>query len=471
MTMKPGTQTPGRVEAAARDALKKRFRGDLVLPGEAGYDELRQVWNARIDRRPALIARCTGVADVRAALGFARECGLPLTVRGGGHDVAGNGAIDGGIVLDMRLMKGIRVKPGRREVRAQAGLTWGELEHDTEAFGLFPVGGQCSTTGIVGVTLGGGLSSLSRIKGHGVDNLLSVDLVTADGHFVTASETENPELFWGLRGGGGNFGVVTELEMRLHSVPDVVSGFMSWPIARAEEVLRLYRDQCATAPDALLLQVFSWVLPPGMGLPDELVGQVGITVWPIFHGSLEDAAATWLAPWRALRPAADGTGVMSYHTIQHLFDGMLAVRLRQYQRFELLTGLPEEAIQAFTRCSREITSPNSIVELMNFIGGVAGRVPDDATAVSRRGARFLLGIQSAWADPREDARHMAWTRSFWEAMRPFSVGAGHPNFMDGDEPKERLADYFGSAKYERLRALKRVWDPENVFRQNKNIEP
>ena len=240
--MSPLEHPPRVAGAPARDELKKRFRGDLVLPGDAGYDELRQVWNARVDRRPALIARCTGVADVMAALGFARERGLPLTVRGGGHDVAGNGVIDGGIVLDMRPMKGVRVDPGRRVVRAQAGLTWGELEHDTEAFGLFPVGGQCSTTGIVGVTLGGGLSSLSRIRGHGVDNLLSVDLVTADGRFVTASETENPELFWGLRGGGGNFGVVTELELRLHPVPDVVSGLMAWPMDRAEEVLRLFRD-------------------------------------------------------------------------------------------------------------------------------------------------------------------------------------------------------------------------------------
>ncbi|HEX8699356.1 MAG TPA: FAD-binding oxidoreductase [Myxococcaceae bacterium] len=469
--MSPREQAPRRVEASARDELKKRFRGELLLPGDAGYDELRQVWNARVDRRPALIARCTGVADVMAALGFARERGLPLTVRGGGHDVAGNGVLDDGIVLDMRPMKGIRVDPGRRVVRAQAGLTWGELEHDTEAFGLFPVGGQCSTTGIVGVTLGGGLSSLSRVRGHGVDNLLSVDLVTADGRFVTASETENPELFWGLRGGGGNFGVVTELELRLHPVPDVVSGLLAWPMDRAEEVLRLFRDQCANAPDALLLQLFGWVFPPGMGFPDQLVGQTGIALMPVFHGSVESAATTWLAPWRALKPALDGIGPMPYHTLQHLFDGMLALRLRQYQRCEFLTGLPEEAIEVFARFSREITSPASIVEIASFNGGVAGRVPGDATAAARRDAPLFLVIQSAWSEPGEDERHIAWTRSFWEAMRPFSAGGGHPNFLEGDEPKGRVADYFGRQKHERLRALKRTWDPENVFHRNKNIEP
>jgi FAD/FMN-containing dehydrogenase len=208
-----------------------------------------------------------------------------------------------------------------------------------------------------------------------------------------------------------------------------------------------------------------------MGFPDRLVGQTGLALMPVFHGSVEAAATTWLAPWRALKPALDGIGPMPYHTLQHLFDGMLALRLRQYQRCEFLTGLPEEAIQVFARFSREITSPMSIVEMANFTGGVASRVPSDATAVARRDAHLFFAIQSAWSDPGEDQRHLTWTQAFWEAIRPFSAGSSHPNFLEGDEPKERVADYFGREKYERLRALKRRWDPENVFHRNKNIEP
>ncbi|QFZ21330.1 FAD-binding oxidoreductase [Saccharothrix syringae] len=454
------------------DAIRADFRGELLEPGDAGYDRARVVWNAAVDRRPAVIARCRGVADVLHALAVAREAGVEVAVRGGGHDVAGNGVCDGGVVLDLSPMKGVRVDPVRRVARAQAGLTWAELDRETQAFGLATTGGQCSGTGVAGVTLGGGVGWLMRRHGLTVDNLLSVDVVTADGRLLTASEDENRELFWGLRGGGGNFGVVTGFEFRLHPVREVVAGLLVHPGDRLADVLALYRSYAAVEPDSVTSTVIALTAPPMPGLPESLHNEPAVAIGVCHSGPPEEADEA-LRPLREFGPpAADMVGPMPYLALQSMFDGMPAgdYGYRQSIRTGYLAELGDDAIAALVRHAGAAVSPLCLVELLH-LGGAVARVAEDDTAFPGRDARFFCMFQSTWSDPAGTAAHTGWTREGWDAFARFSDGRTHPGFLDADEPARRVADAYGERKTARLAALKRRVDPANFFHLNKNIRP
>ena len=454
------------------DALRTDFHGELLEPGSRAYEQARVVWNSRIDRRPALIARCTGVSDVLAALAAAREFGGDVAVRGGGHDVAGNGVCERGVVIDLSPMKGVRVDPDRRVVRAEAGLTWAELDQKTQEFGLATTGGQCSSTGVAGVTLGGGLGWLMREHGLTVDNLLSVQVVTADGRVLTASERENSELFWGLRGGGGNFGIVTEFEFRLHPVTDVVGGLLIYPGDLMADVFAFYGEWAATEPNSVTSSVLSLTAPPMPALPPEMHGKPAVAIGACYNGSPADAEAV-LGPLRAWGPpAADLIAAMPYLTLQSMFDGMPAGDYGYHQsiRSGYLPALTAEAIQAMTDHAAAAVSDQCIVELIHLEGAVSD-VPEAGTAFPGRDARFFCMIQSTWSDRADAESHLEWTRSGWDTISRFTDGRTLPNFLDGDEPATRVADAYGPKKMARLAELKREYDPANLFHLNKNIEP
>lgn len=457
---------------AAIDALSANFRGELLEPGSREYDQARVVWNKRVDRRPALIARCTGVADVLAALAAARELGGDVAVRGGGHDVAGNAVCERGVVIDLSPMKGVRIDPKRRVVRAQAGLTWAELDRETQAFGLATTGGQCSSTGVAGVTLGGGLGWLMRDRGLTIDNLVSVDVVTADGRVLTASEEENQELFWGLRGGGGNFGIVTEFELRLHPVTDVVGGLLVYPGEAMADVFAFYREWAGNEPNSVTSTVLSLTAPPMPALPPEMHGKPAVAIGACYSGPPEDADAV-LGPLRAWGPpAADMIAPMPYLTLQSMFDGMPAGDYGYHQSIRscYLPELSDRAIQALTSHVAGAVSDQCIVEVIHLEGAVSD-VAEPDTAFPGRDARFFCMFQSTWTDRADAGSHLAWTQAGWDAISAFSDGRTYPSFLDAEDPASRVADAYGPRKMARLADLKREFDPENLFHLNKNIEP
>lgn len=465
-------QSSARFGEAVLEPLRSSFRGEVIDPGHPAYDRARVVWNARIDRRPQLIARCTGVADVLVALKLARERGALVAVRGGGHDVAGNAVCDGGVVIDLSPMKGARVDPARRTVRAQAGLTWAELDRETQAFGLATTGSQCSMTGISGVTLGGGIGWLMRQHGLTIDNLISVDMVTADGRLVTASAEENQELFWGLRGGGGNFGIVTEIELRLHPVDQVVVAMLMHPAERFADALRAYQEFTATEPDACTTGFLCMVLPPLPQVPPELHGKPGVIIISCYNGPRADAEPA-LQKLRAFGPpAAEIVTPMPYLALQSMFNGSPAgdYGYGQSIRSNYLPRLGDGAIEAILAQLREMPSALCLFEMIH-LGGAVARVGEDETAFPRRTAEFFSIFQATWADPADAERNTRWTHESWEATRRFSSGGTLTSFLDGDEPQDRVREAFGEAKMERLTALKRAWDPTNFFRLNKNIKP
>jgi FAD/FMN-containing dehydrogenase len=445
------------------DAFAAGLRGRLLGPGDGDYDTARTVWNAMIDRRPALIAQCAGVADVIAAVGFAREHGLPVAVRGGGHNVAGTAVADGALVVDLSPMKGIRVDPAARTVRAQGGVTWAELDAETQAFGLATTGGTISATGIAGLTLGGGLGWLMRCHGLACDNLLSADVVTADGRFLTASATENADLFWGLRGGGGNFGVVTSLEFRLHEFgPTLIAGPLFHPLPSAKEALRAYRDLAPTLPDAVTCHVAVLTSPEGAQLAALL---------PAYVGPIEEGEAA-LAPIRAIgSPAADLVGPIPYRALQQMFDAAFPAGRRNYWKSGFLRDLDDGAIDALIDGYARVPSPYGALFLEHY-GGQAGRVPADATAFPHRSAPFNLIVLAAWDDPAHDEANVAWARDLWAAMQPYAADGVYVNYLSDarQEGENRIGAAYGP-NYDRLAALKRTYDPTNLFRSNQNITP
>jgi FAD/FMN-containing dehydrogenase len=452
------------VDDEAIGALEAGLRGEMLRPGDDGYETARRVWNGMIDRRPALIARCAGVADVVHAVNVARTYDLLVAVRGGGHNVAGNAVCDGGLVIDLSRLKGIRVDPAARTVRAEGGVTWGELDHETQAFGLATTGGQVSTTGIAGLTLGGGYGWLARSFGLACDNLLAADVVTADGRFLTASAEEHADLFWGLRGGGGNFGVVTSFTYRLHPVgPTLVAGPVFYPLAAARDVLRFYRDFAATAPDALTCCMGLLTSPDGIPLIGLFVAYVG----PLPAG---EAA---VQPLRAFgSPVADLVGPMPYRTLQALFDPGLPAGRRSYWKSGFLPGWDDAAIEILTDHFAQVPSPHSAVFIEHH-GGAAGRVGPGETAFAHRGLPYDLVILAEWDDPAQDDTNIGWARELWAAMRPFAADAVYVNALGDarDEGEERVRAAYGAATYDRLADLKRVYDPANLFRVNQNIKP
>jgi FAD/FMN-containing dehydrogenase len=453
------------------ERLRPGVRGPVILPVDPGYDAARAIWNGAIDRRPACIARCTGVADVVAAVGFARERDLLVAVRSGGHGVGGHALCDGGLVIDLSPMKGIRVDPATRTARAEAGVLWGELDRETQLFGLATVGGIVTHTGIAGLTLGGGIGWLMRKHGATVDNLLSADVVTAQGEIVTASGEENPDLFWAIRGGGGNFGIVTSFEYRLHPVgPIVLAGPVFHPLEDAPEVLRFYREFIAAAPDELTTIFDLSVAPPLPFLPEAVHGKPIVMVGACYAGS-PDEGAEIVRPLKQFgRPIVDLLQPKPYTALQSMFDPLVPHGWHRYWKSVELPPLTDDAIDTLVEHASAFTSPKSYCIVFQ-LGGALARVGEDETAYSQRDAAHNVNINAVWTeDDVEGERHVAWAREFFSAMQPHAVGRVYLNFL-GDEGADRVRQAYGARQYERLAGLKRTYDPTNLFRMNQNISP
>ena len=455
-------------ETAYRE-LGNGFAGELVRPLDASYDGLRKVWNGSVDRRPALIACCTGVEDVSTATGFARRTGLPVAVRAGGHSFPGLSVCDDGIVIDLAPMKGIRVDPDARTVRVQAGVLLGELDRATQDFGLAVPSGIVTHTGVAGLTLGGGIGWVMRKHGLTIDQLLSVELITAEGERVTASETENPDLFWGVRGGGGNFGIVTQFEFRLCEVgPAVVAGPIFWPIEQSPEVLRFYREWIADAPDELMTIVIHRKAPPLAFVPPELHGKLIVGVVCCYAGPVEEGEKV-VRPLKEFgSPVLDLCVPKPYVDHQSMFDPSFPHGQWYYFRSCDVAELSDEVIDITAEHAARIRSP-----LTNFPiwqrGGAVARVGEDETAFNGRGVghTFNIGASTATADGFDEERD--WVRNFWSALRPHHTSV-YVNFLM-EEGEERVRQAYGAQKYDRLKALKRKYDPDNLFRLNQNISP
>jgi FAD/FMN-containing dehydrogenase len=453
------------------ERLRAGVRGPVILAADPGYDAARAIWNGAIDRRPACIVRCTGVADVVAAVGFARERDLLVAVRSGGHGVGGHALCDGGLVIDLSPLKGIRVDPVARTARAEAGVLWGELDRETQLHGLATVGGIVTHTGIAGLTLGGGIGWLMRKHGATVDNLVSVDLVTADGEVLTASEDENPELFWGVRGGGGNFGIVTSFEYRLHPVgPIVLAGPVFHPLEDAPEVLRFYREVIAAAPDELTTIFDLSVAPPLPFLPEEVHGKPIVMVGACYAGSPDEGAEAVRPLKQFGRPIVDLLEPKPYTALQSMFDPLVPHGWHRYWKSVELPPLTDGAIDTLVEHSSAPTSPKSYTIVFQ-LGGALARVGEDETAFSQRDAAHNVNINAVWTEEDPDAeRHIAWARDFFDAMQPHAGGRVYLNFL-GEEGGNRVRQAYGARNYERLVELKRAYDPTNFFRLNQNIEP
>jgi hypothetical protein len=450
-------------------ALRRRFRGALLQQGEEGYDEARRIWNGAIDRRPALIARCAGADDVVEAVRFARERDLTVSVRGGGHAVAGHAVCDGGLMIDLSLMKAVSVDAAARTARAAGGLLWGELDRATQRFGLATTGGIISHTGIGGLTLGGGLGHLMRKHGLTVDNLLAVDLVTADGERVRSDEVSEPELFWGLRGGGGNFGIATSFEYRLHPVgPLVLGGPIFWPFSDAPAVLRFLREFAENAPDELGVSIALRRAPPVPFLPADYYGKLVAAAIVVWAGDPAEGERV-IAPLRAQgTPVADVVRPVPYVAVQSMFDGGAPHGLHYYWKSHRLPRLTDDAVDRLIALAESITSPLSQVALW-AVGGAASRVSPDATAVGPREVGLELNVVGGWLpNDQSPERHVSWVRGGWEALRAHSVGV-YTNFLS-DEGAEGVEAAYGT-RLARLTALKDRWDPTNFFRMNANIAP
>jgi FAD/FMN-containing dehydrogenase len=440
---------------------------DLIRPDDSRYDEARTVFNAMIDRRPAVIAQCASPADVVEALDLARREAYDVAVRAGGHSVAGVSVNDGGIVVDVRPMKDIDVDAEGRQVRVGAGVTWGEFDRATQEHGLATTGGRVSTTGVAGLTLGGGSGWLERSLGLTCDNLLAVDLVTADGRTVTASEDENPELFWALHGGGGNFGVATSFVFRLHPLgPEVTAGLMLWPGDAGNEVARRYRDIALTAPDELGTALVFLTGPPEEFVPEHLQGTTLAAVAALWAGDPADGADA-VAPFRELGPEVDLVGPMPYADFQCMIDDPPG--LHNYWSGDYHDQFPDEAVDVFVKYGFERQSP-FVQQILLPWGGALARVPEDATPMTKRSSSWITHPFALWESPADSDRNIEWARSFRRDIARYANGGVYLNFI-GNEGQDRVRAAFGEEKYRRLAAVKGEWDPENRFRGNQNITP
>jgi FAD/FMN-containing dehydrogenase len=473
--MEAATQAaPHAAPRLADSAIKQlglRLRGELIRPGDGGYDDARSVWNGMIDRYPALIARAAGVSDVRESVAFAREHGLPITVRGGGHNVAGTAVVDDGLVIDLSGLRDVQVDPETRTVRAQAGATWGDLDRATQPHGLAVPGGVVSTTGIAGLTLSGGLSYQRRRDGMAIDNLLAAELVTADGRVVRASTTENAELLWALRGGGGNFGVVTSFEYRAHPLgPEVYAANLIYPIEQAHQVLKAWRDELAGAPDEVTAHAVLWSIPASPDVPAELHGAPAVIVGGLYAGSAGEGERA-LEPLRRLGdPIADQSGRVSYLDLQSSLDPAFPAGLRYYWKALYTDGLGDDLIDLLVRRAAERPSPMSMI-VIRQLGGAIARVPAEATGFGDRSAAFNVSVDATWADAAHDDANVDWTRKVWDELHGFSTGQAYLNFPGLMEEGEALMRASFGSNYERLVDVKAEYDPANVFRQNQNIRP
>ena len=458
-----------QVAPAAVGALRRKFHGEIVQPEDVDYDERRRIWNGSIDRYPALIARCADAEDVGHAIRLAREGELPMTVRSGGHSFPGHSVEDDAVVVDLSLMKRIHVDPERRVVRVQAGVRLGELDAATQPVGLAVPAGIVTTTGLAGLTLGGGIGWLMRKYGLTVDQLLSVDLVTADGELVRASAEENPDLFWGVRGAGANFGVVTEFEFRLNPLgPEVMAGVIFWPMEESADVLRFYRDWITDVPDELTTAVVHRKMAPLPVFPSELHGRPVVSVVSCYAGPVEDGERV-LAPLRAFgRPLLDLNKRKPFVDHQAMFDPSFPNGWWYYFRSCDVETLTDQVIDITAEHAQRLRSPLTAFPIFQ-LGGAIARVGDDDTAFHGRttGHVFNINATTSTRDGFDEERE--WSRTFWTALQPYHRGV-YVNFLM-DEGDQRVREAYGTDKYNRLRALKRQYDPDNVFRHNQNIPP
>jgi FAD/FMN-containing dehydrogenase len=465
-----GARSPAIDDAAVREMIAG-VRGTVLRPGDAEYDAARLVRNGLIDRRPALIVRCAGTADVAAAVAFARDHDLVLSVRGGGHNVAGSAVNNGGMVIDLSAMRGVRVDPSARTVRVQGGATWGDVDPATQEFGLATPGGNVSSTGVGGLTLGGGMGHLRRKYGLSIDNLLAVEIVTADGQVRTASGMENPDLFWAVRGGGGNFGVVTAFEFRLHPVGPLVT--LCAPVYALEDgpaVLPAWRDFMATAPEEISSVALVWGVPAVEAFPPELHNKPVVILPTIHCGSIEEGERA-TRPLRELAtPVLDLSQPMPYAAAQSGFDAFFPKGWLYYWKSLFLDGLGERELGAILDYAADRPTPQSLMAIWHQ-GGAMSRVGGEETAFGRRDAPFLLSFDTTWTDPGQTERSIAWTRAAWSTMHRFSSGQPYLNFGGFGEEKEALVRAAYGTNYGRLAAIKARYDPTNLFRMNQNIPP
>jgi FAD/FMN-containing dehydrogenase len=456
------------LEETAAQELVAHMRGSLLRPGDVGYEQARRVHNAMIDKHPAAIARCVDVADVMAAVTFAREHGLTLAVRGGGHNGPGLGTCDDGLVIDLSGMRGIRVDPGARAVRVEGGCTWGDVDHATHPFGLATPSGFVSTTGVGGLTLGGGIGYLSRSLGLTIDNLLGVDMVLADGSFISASASERPDLFWAVRGGGGNFGVITSFLFQLHPVSMVYGGPMLWPMERAAEVMKFWRDFILQAPEEINGWFGFLVVPPAPPFPEPLHLQKMCTIVWCYNGALEEADQLFKPIRATIPPVVDFAGPMPWPVLQSLFDALLAPGMQWYWRSDFVTDLSDQAIELHVKYGAQLPTMLSTMHLYPINGAVHQTSTSD-TAFSYRDANFAEVIAGVDPDPANNERMIRWTRDYWMALHPYSAGGGYVNMMMDEGTDQVKASYRGN--YARLAKIKAMYDPGNLFHVNQNIKP
>jgi FAD/FMN-containing dehydrogenase len=446
--------------ATALEQLKGQVRGELLCPGDAEYNSARTIHNGMIDRRPALIVRCAGVADVIQAVNFARTHHLVVAVRGGGHGVPGFAVCDDGVMIDLSRMKAVRVDPVARTARAEGGCTWGDFDHETQAFGLATTGGIARPTGIAGLTLGGGHGYLMRTYGLACDNLLSVDVVTADGRLLTASATTHADLFWAVRGGGGNFGVVTAFEYQLYPVSQLLGGLLVYPLAHAKAVFRFYRGFTRTAPEALGSLCNLATLPDGTPAAVVLLA---------YNGSVDDGERL-LRPLRECAPLlADQVGPLPYMALQSIVENFNPPGLRNYWKSNYLRELSDAAIDVLVDHYATVPAPHTHV-VIEHLGGAVSRVGEDATAVAHREALYNFLIVGMWTDAAADAQVIGWVRELWGALQPFSSGGLYVNY-EAEHDVGQVQAAYSPAKYARLAAAKATYDPTNLFRLNQNIAP
>jgi FAD/FMN-containing dehydrogenase len=448
--------------------LRAALRGDVVAPGDPDYEAVRRLYNGMIDLQPRLIARCADVTDVLAAIGFGRDQGLAIAIHGGGHNGAGFASVEDGLVIDLSAMKGVRVDPASRTVRVGAGCTQGDVDHAAQAFGLAFPSGIYSGTGIAGLTLGGGHGYLSRRHGLTIDNLIEADVVLADGRVVTASEESHPDLFWALRGGGGNFGVVTSFLFQAHPIGSVFAGPLAYDIAEAPRLMRRYRDWLPGAPEDLCVFLGLKRVPSTDPFPKERWGRPICFLMTCFNGDSEAGrAATAPLLERLPEPWFDWRSEMPYPVVQSMFDGLLPSGLQWYWRGDFVRDLPDAAIEAHLAAIAEAPTEMSLMHLYPIDGAVRRR-PAEAAAWNCRDATWSMVIAGIDPDPANAAAIGAWARRYWEAVHPFNLGGAYPNFMMDDEAPDRLRETFG-ANYPRLVAIKQRYDPDNLFRRNQNI--
>lgn len=452
------------------DGLKLRLKGPMIMAGDAGYDESRSVWNSMIDRKPAVVVRCLGVADVIACVRFAQEQQLLLSVKGGGHNIAGLAVADGALMLDLALMRGVWVDPARKIAHAQGGCLLGDVDRETQVHGLASVLGFVSATGIAGLTLGGGFGYLTRRWGWTCDNVTGLEVVTADGRLVRASAEENADLFWGLRGGGGNFGVVTGIDYKLYPVgPEVVGGVVAWPASEAPGVLELYRTMAEKAPPELTLVMMMRPAPPAPWLPKEMHGKPIVGILACHSGKPEEGEKL-VAPIKAYgKPVGDILIRRPYAQMQSLLDGTQPKGRRYYWKSEYLAKIEPALCEKVMANAAKIKSPHSAVIFFQ-IGGALNQLKATDSPVGNRDARYVLNVAGSWEPAGDDAANMAWAREAWNDMKSFGTGGNYVNFLTEDETPERIAAALGTG-LRRLAEVKAKWDPRNLFRTNRNVKP